>query len=179
VTQATSRASAQSAPAAYRRVGGHAHARRLEEAHPRSWLRVVAPSRRTRRAPFVILLATVVVGGVLGLVSLSIAVNQQAFALAELERANQDLTVRHSTLRADVDRLSAPDRVERIAKRRGLEPVRSARIAAWPGAAAATGSAKGGAAATAGPAATPPASADGRLWTVEDPHPIKHYLAQP
>lgn len=139
---------------------------------PRSWLRVVAPSSRARRAPFTILLLVVVAAGVLGLVSLSIAVNQQAFALAELERANNDLTVRHSTLRADVDRLKAPDRVERVAKQRGLQPVSRARITAWPGR-------SGAAVPSAGQPATPAASAGGRLWTAEDPHPLKHYLAQP
>jgi cell division protein FtsL len=120
-----------------------------------------------------VLLGTVVVAGVLGLVSLSIAVNQQAFALAELERSTHDLTVRHSTLRAEVDQLRAPDRIERIAAERGLRPVRSARIAAWPG------SPGGQAGKAGGGAATPAASAGGRLWTVDDPHPIKHYLAQP
>jgi cell division protein FtsL len=120
-----------------------------------------------------ILLATVVVAGVLGLVALSIAVNQQAFALAELERSTHDLTVRHSTLRADVDRLRAPDRIERIARERGLEPVQKAHIAAWPG------SARDATSGGAGQAGAPAASADGRLWTVDDPHPIKHYLAQP
>jgi len=144
------------------------------DSQPHSWLRVVAPSRRARRAPFVILLATVIGAGVLGLVALSIAVNQQAFALAELERSTHDLTVRHSTLRADVDRLRAPARIERIARQRGLEPVQRARIAAWPGAAGAKAGGKAG-----GQVATPPASAGGRLWTVDDPHPIKHYLAQP
>lgn len=161
MTQASSRAYAQAPQPAY-------------DSQPRSWLRVVAPSRRARRAPFMVLLATVVGAGVLGLVALSIAVNQQAFALAELERSTHDLTVRHSTLRADVDRLRAPSRIERIARRRGLEPVQRARIAAWPGTAGSKAEGKAG-----GQVATPPASAGGRLWTVDDPHPIKHYLAQP
>jgi cell division protein FtsL len=174
VTQATSRALAQAPPTGYRaRVGSGPAGRWLDDAQPRSWLRVVAPSRRARRAPFMILLGTVVVAGVLGLVSLSIAVNQQAFALAELERSTHDLTVRHSTLRAEVDQLMAPDRIERIATERGLRPVQSARIASWPG------SPGGQAGKAGGSPATPAASAGGRLWTVDDPHPIKHYLAQP
>jgi hypothetical protein len=126
-----------------------------------------------------VLLVTVVVAGVLGLVALSIAVNQQAFALAKLERSTQDLTVRHSTLRGDVDRLRAPDRVERIARKRGLEPVQRARIAAWPGSAAGTKAAGTRTAGDATAEAATPASAGARLWTVDDPHPIKHYLAQP
>jgi hypothetical protein len=169
VTQASSRAYAQAPQPAY-------------DSPARSWLRVVAPSRRARRAPFMVLLAIVVGVGVLGLVALSIAVNQQAFALAELERSTHDLTIRHSTLRADVDRLRAPGRIERIARRRGLEPVQRARIAAWPGTAGpeSAGKTAGKTAGTAGgQVATPPPSAGGRLWTVDDPHPIKHYLAQP
>jgi cell division protein FtsL len=162
VTQATSRAVAQPA-------------RSQPHPQPRSWLRVVSPSRRIRKAPFIVLLATVVIAGMLALVLLSVAVNQQAFTLAKLERSTGDLTVRHSTLRAEVDRLSSPERIERIAAGRGLEPVRSARIVAWPGQAGGQ-PAKAG---TGGAGTRPQVSAGGRLWTADDPHPLKHYLAQP
>jgi hypothetical protein len=144
---------------------------------PRRRLRAVAPVRRAPRLPFVLLAALVVVAGVLGLVSLNVNVNQQAFTIAKLERANRDAENRYTTLQADVDRLKAPDRIAREAAKHGLVPAGRPRVTAWPGSKpGATTSAPGAATSPAAPGAGS-GSAPG-AWS-PDPDPLKQYLAEP
>jgi hypothetical protein len=146
---------------------------------PQQRLRLLA-RRRGRRLPFLLLTGLVVVAGVLALAALTTAVNQQAFAVARLEQANRSAAARYSLLQAEVDGLRSPARVAGVARSRGLQPVHRARIVRWPGPtgdrsptpAAASSLAAGG-------VRTDPAKTDGWVWTLDDPFPLKHYLAQP
>jgi len=162
-------------------------------------LRLASRVQPVSRLAFVLLTAVVVVAGVLALAALTVAVNQQAFSVARLEAANKASATRYSVLQAEVDALSSPARVSRVAQARGLRPITKARIVRWP---SATGS--GGGASLAPTAATSPAAvgataarangaagvpadgetadpvkAAGQVWTQDDPFPLKHYLAQP
>src|SRR5206468_12873900 len=95
-------------------------------------LRAVAPLRRRRRLPFVLLTAGLMVAGVLGLVTLNVTVNQQAFTIARLSGENREAERRYTVLQADVDRLKAPERIARVAARRGMVTAGRARVAPWP-----------------------------------------------
>jgi cell division protein FtsL len=146
-------------------------------APPARRLRAVAPVRRVPRLPFVLLTAAIIAAGVLGLVSLNIAVNQQAFELAALARQNRAAEQRYTLLQAEVDRLKAPARIVRVASQRGMVPAGRPRVATWPGSRPA-GTRSPGAATS--PAASGAYQADGdpSAWA-QDPFPIKPYLAQP
>jgi hypothetical protein len=136
-------------------------------------LRAVAPSRRRRRLPFVLLTLGLMVAGVLGLVTLNVTVNQQAFTIARLSGDNRQAERRYTVLQADVDRLKAPERITRVAASRGMVTAGRPRVAAWPGGRPATGS-RGSATSPAAPGTRP---GDG-AWA-QDPFPLKPYLAQP
>jgi Tfp pilus assembly protein PilV len=152
-------------------------------------LRAVGQAQRVRRLPFIILAALIVVAGVLGLLSLNVNVNQQAFAIAELERANRDAENRYATLQADIDRLKAPDRIALQAARQHLVPAGRPRVSTWPGSkpggATSPGAATSPAAPGAGSAGDPnwasrdsSGSPDDQAWP-QDPFPLKRYLAEP
>ncbi len=144
---------------------------------PRRRLRAVAPARRVPRLPFIVLAALAVVAGVLGLVSLNVSVNQQAFAIARLERANRQAETRYASLQADTARLRAPDRIAHEAARRHLVPAGRPRVAAWPGSRAAGTTSPGAASSPAAPGAGSPD--DAGAWPPQDPFPLKQYLAEP
>jgi hypothetical protein len=130
--------------------------------------------QRVPRLPFVLLTGLVVVAGVLALAVLTATVNQQAFAVAKLDRANREASTRYSVLQAEVDTLKSPSK---------------AHIVRWPSAAGAHGgttsltpAAATSPAAAGVPTTDPtrdPARAAGQVWTSDDPFPLKHYLAQP
>jgi hypothetical protein len=167
-------------------------------------LRAVGQVRRARRLPFIVLSALIVVAGVLGLLSLNVNVNQQAFAIAKLERANRDAQNRYASLQADIDRLRAPDRIAREAASQHLVPAGRPRVSTWPGSqpgkttspgaatsspaapgeatspGAATSPAAPGAGSTGDPAWSPQGSVspDDDAWS-QDPFPLKRYLAEP
>ncbi len=132
---------------------------------PRRRLRAVGQVRRVRRLPFIILAALIVVAGVLALLSLNVNVNQQAFAIAELER---------------------PDRIAREAARQHLVPAGRPRVSTWPGSkpgeATSPGAATSPAAPGAGPTGDPTwgsqGSSESDAWS-QDPFPLKQYLAEP
>lgn len=153
-------------------------------AEPPRRLRVIPARPPARKLPFLLLVGVAIVAGVLGLSALSVAVNQQAFKISELTSANREIEERYSVLQADVDALRSPARISAIAHHRGLRPVTRARIEPWPNQPAATGERQGQEAASS-PAASDPGAGDatkelaGRVWTMEDPFPLKHYLAQP
>jgi hypothetical protein len=137
-------------------------------------LRAVAPLRRRRRLPFVLLTAGLMVAGVLGLVTLNVTVNQQAFTIARLSGENREAERRYTVLQADVDRLKAPGRITRVATARGMVTAGRPRVVAWPGGRPATGS-RGSATSPAAPGTRP---GDDAAWA-QDPFPLKPYLAQP
>jgi hypothetical protein len=134
-----------------------------------------------RRLPFLLLTGLVVVAGVLALAALTAAVNQQAFAVAKLEQANRSAAGRYSLLQAEVDSLRSPSRVAAVARSRGLEPVHKARIVRWPGTSGAPNASTPAAASSlaAGGVETTDPTKSGRVWTLDDPFPLKHYLAEP
>ena len=163
-------------------------------------LRLARRVQPTSRLAFVVLTGLVVVAGVLALAALTVAVNQQAFAVARLEEANKTSAARYTVLQAEVDTLSSPARVARVAQARGLRPISKARIVRWPSATGSGGSASLAPTAATSPAAvgataarpngaagfpakdgetTDPVKAAGQVWTQDDPFPLKHYLAQP
>jgi cell division protein FtsB len=139
-------------------------------------LRAVRQARRVRRLPFIVLAALIVVAGVLALLSLNVNVNQQAFAIAALERSNRDAENRYASLQADIDRLKAPDRIAREAARRHLVPAGRPRVATWPGSRPGEATSPGAATSPAAPGAG--ASDDASTWS-QDPFPLKQYLAEP
>jgi cell division protein FtsB len=155
---------------------------------PRRRLRAVGQAQRVRRLPFIILSALIVVAGVLGLLSLNVNVNQQAFAIAKLERANRDAENRYASLQADIDRLKAPDRIAREAARQHLVPAGRPRVSTWsgskPGGATSPGAATSPAAPGAGSNGDPTwgsqdsGSSSADAWS-QDPFPLKQYLAEP
>ena len=143
---------------------------------PRSRLRAVAPARRAPRLPFIVLAALMVVAGVLGLVSLNVSVNQQAFTIAGLQRGSHQAETRYASLQAEIDRLKSPDRIAREAARRHLVPAGRPRVARWPGARAGDETSPGAATSPAAPGAGSPD--DAAAWS-QDPFPLKQYLAEP
>jgi cell division protein FtsL len=152
-------------------------------------LRLAVRVQSVPRLPFVLLTGLVVMAGVLALAVLTATVNQQAFAVAKLDRANREASTRYSVLQAEVDTLKSPSRVSRVAHDRGLKPISRAHIVRWPSATGANGgttSLTPGAATSPAAAGVPttdptrdPARAAGQVWTSDDPFPLKHYLAQP
>jgi hypothetical protein len=154
---------------------------------PRRRLRPVGKVQRVRRLPFIVLAALIVVAGVLGLLSLNVNVNQQAFAIARLERSNRDAENRYASLQADIDRLKAPDRIARQAARQHLVPAGRPVVSAWPGSkpgqttspGAATSPAAPGAGSTGDPTwGSGDSGSPDNAWP-EDPFPLKRYLADP
>ncbi len=145
---------------------------------PARRLRAVAPLRRVPRLPFLLLTLGAILAAVLGLVSLNVNVNQQAFELARLARENRAAEQRYGQLQAEVDRLKAPERIVRVATRRGMVPAGRAHVAAWPGGQRAGGNSPGAATSPAAPGAHQADGGDASTF-VQDPFPIKPYLAQP
>ncbi|HEX8929471.1 MAG TPA: hypothetical protein VGA45_11190 [Actinomycetota bacterium] len=143
---------------------------------PRRRLRAVRQARRVRRLPFIVLSALIVVAGVLALLSLNVNVNQQAFAIAALERSNRDAENRYASLQADIDRLKAPDRIAREAARQQLVPAGRPRVSTWPGSRSGEATSPGAATSPAAPGARD--SDDASTWS-QDPFPLKQYLAEP
>jgi hypothetical protein len=140
---------------------------------PQRRLRAVTPVRRLPRPLFVLLTLGLAVAGVLGLVTLNVNVNQQAFEIARLSRANREAERRYTIYQAEVDRLKAPSRIAEVAARRGMVPAGRPRVIAWPGGAKPAAGSRGAATSPASPGTRP----DGG-WA-QDPFPLKPYLAQP
>jgi cell division protein FtsB len=149
-------------------------------ATPGPLLFAVVAHRRIPRLPFLLLTLAVIAAGVLGLVSLNVGVNQQAFAIARLERDNRAAAARYTSLQADVDRLKAPDRIARAAKARGMVPAGRPRVASWPGSRAGATASPGAATSPAAPGARLAGGDDPAGWSLgDDPFPLKRYLAEP
>jgi cell division protein FtsL len=159
-------------------------ARRAPRQAPRAQrprLRAVAPVVRVRRLPFLLLTLAVIVAGVLALVSLNVAVNQQSFQISRLQRDTRAAEARWTDLQAEVDRLKAPARIAEAARDAGLVPAGRARMVTWPGSRL-----RGRDVASPGAATSPAAPGAGLArgdeesgWTSGDPFPLKRYLAEP
>lgn len=86
-------------------------------------LRLVAPVRsQARRAPFVVVVLTVLGVGLVGLILISTVLQAQAFEIARLQSQTQELEVRQQALARDVERLQAPANVAERAMRLGMVP---------------------------------------------------------
>jgi hypothetical protein len=75
-----------------------------------------------RRSPFVVLLVTLLAGGLLALLLLNAAVNQDSFQLSHLQKENTQLTDEEQALQQEVDGYSAPGDLERRAAKLGMVP---------------------------------------------------------
>lgn len=147
---------------------------------PRARLRVISPARRVPRLPFLVLTCGVIAGGVLGLLSLNVSVNQQAFTIASLERSNRAAEARYATLQAQVDQLKSPERIARAAAAAHLVPAGRPYVTSWPGQRPGAQTSPRAATSPAALGAGPNSSGTGgSAWSAQDPFPLKRYLAEP
>ncbi|MCC3772107.1 septum formation initiator family protein, partial [Streptomyces sp. UNOC14_S4] len=84
-------------------------------------LRATGPAG-ARRTPFVFLVVVLLGSGLISLLVLNSALNQGSFELTKLQRKTTELTDEQQALQQDVDRLAAPDALERRARELGLVP---------------------------------------------------------
>jgi hypothetical protein len=96
--------------------------RRLEEAKA-AGLRLVRPVRsRARRAPFVVVVLTVLAIGLVGLIIMSTVLQAQSFEAAKLDRQATALQTKQQAIARDVDRLQSPGNVASRAIGLGMVP---------------------------------------------------------
>ncbi|MBI0299496.1 septum formation initiator family protein [Streptomyces sp. PRKS01-29] len=82
-----------------------------------------APGATTaRRTPFVLLVVVLLGSGLIALLLLNSSLNQGSFELSKLEKQTKELTDERQALQQDVDKLSAPDELERRARELGMVP---------------------------------------------------------
>ncbi|WP_107048571.1 septum formation initiator family protein [Streptomyces sp. NRRL S-87] len=74
------------------------------------------------RTPFVLLVVALLGGGLITLLLLNSALNEGSFQLSRLKKETTSLTDEQQALQRDVDSYSAPDALERQARRLGLVP---------------------------------------------------------
>ncbi|MFH8367267.1 septum formation initiator family protein [Streptomyces sp. NPDC018031] len=80
------------------------------------------PGTAARRTPFVLLVVVLLGSGLISLLMLNSALNQGSFELDRLEKRTTDLDDERQALQQEVDRLAAPDALERRARELGLVP---------------------------------------------------------
>ncbi|MFI5957168.1 cell division protein FtsL [Cryptosporangium sp. NPDC051539] len=83
------------------------------------------PSRRSAasaRAPFVVLVLTLAIGGLIGLVLLNTAVNENAFRLHDLDTRQDRLDQEEQRLQQALDSQESPKKLEERAGKMGLVP---------------------------------------------------------
>ncbi|HET8684071.1 MAG TPA: hypothetical protein VFM54_19695 [Micromonosporaceae bacterium] len=95
-------------------AGGGALRARLRVAPP---MPVVAP-----RMPFVLLVLSVVIGGVLGVLVLNTKINENAFRLYDLEQRQTTLNVQEEQLQQELAEQESPGNLAAAARRLGLVP---------------------------------------------------------
>ncbi|MCQ8188840.1 septum formation initiator family protein [Streptomyces rugosispiralis] len=82
-----------------------------------------APGATTaRRTPFVLLVVVLLGSGLIALLLLNSSLNQGSFELSRLEKQTDELTDERQALQQDVDKLSAPGKLERRARELGMVP---------------------------------------------------------
>ncbi|MFF1463662.1 cell division protein FtsL [Streptomyces sp. NPDC058330] len=74
------------------------------------------------RTPFVLLVVLLLAGGLISLLLLNSALNEDSFKLSRLERRTTELTDEQQALQHDVDRDFEPDALERRARQLGMVP---------------------------------------------------------
>lgn len=75
-----------------------------------------------KRTPFVLLVVVLLGSGLLSLLVLNSSLNQGSFELSRLQRKTTELTDEQQALQQEVDRLAAPDALERRARELGMVP---------------------------------------------------------
>jgi hypothetical protein len=89
----------------------------------RGALRPVPAARpRTPRAPFVLLVVTLLAGGLVGLLLLNTSMQNGAFELAKLEKQAETLQSRHAELALEVEQRSTPQALAERATKLGMVP---------------------------------------------------------
>ncbi|MEU5430045.1 septum formation initiator family protein [Streptomyces olivoreticuli] len=84
-------------------------------------LRAAGPAG-AKRTPFVFLVVVLLGSGLISLLVLNSALNQGSFELTKLQRKTTELTDEQQALQQEVDRLAAPDALERQARKLGMIP---------------------------------------------------------
>ncbi|SEF62871.1 hypothetical protein SAMN05216223_101549 [Actinacidiphila yanglinensis] len=79
-------------------------------------------SATAARTPFVVLIVTLLAGGLISLLLLNAAVNQDSFKLDKLQDQTTHYTDQQQQLQQEVDGYSAPDSLERRARELGMVP---------------------------------------------------------
>jgi hypothetical protein len=79
-------------------------------------------SATAARTPFVVLVVTLLAGGLISLLLLNSAVNSDSFELNKLQDETTGYTDEQQALQQEVDGYSAPDELERRAQELGMVP---------------------------------------------------------
>lgn len=97
---------------------------RPQKSQPRNRaLRLVAPvSSRARKAPFVVVVLTLVGMGLVGLILMSTVLQSQSFEIAQLNQKVEALETRHQALSREVHRLQSPSNLATQALWLGMVP---------------------------------------------------------
>jgi hypothetical protein len=80
---------------------------------------IASPAPRT---PFVLLILVLVGAGLVGLLLLNTAINENVFRLHDLQKEKEALDLREQQLNRDIERLEAPGNLQAAARRLGLVP---------------------------------------------------------
>lgn len=80
------------------------------------------PGATAARMPFVVLIVTLLAGGLISLLLLNSAVNQDSFQLNKLQKETTGYTDEQQELQQEVDGLSAPGALEERARQMGMVP---------------------------------------------------------
>ncbi|MFC4030346.1 hypothetical protein ACFO3J_02540 [Streptomyces polygonati] len=83
---------------------------------------VRTPSATAARTPFVVLVVTLLAGGLVSLLLLNSAVNRDSFQLDKLQKETTGYTDEQQQLQQEVDGYSAPGALERKAQQLGMVP---------------------------------------------------------
>ncbi|WNI19566.1 hypothetical protein RLT57_05985 [Streptomyces sp. ITFR-21] len=80
------------------------------------------PSATAARTPFVVVVVTLLAGGLVSLLLLNSAVNRDSFQLDRLQKETTGYTDEQQQLQQEVDGYSAPEELERRAQQLGMVP---------------------------------------------------------
>ncbi|MGA8987727.1 hypothetical protein [Aeromicrobium sp.] len=93
------------------------------ESAKQAGLRLVRPVRsRARKAPFVVVVLTILSAGLVGLIIMSTILQTQSFEAQTLNRQAAELETQQQALAREVDRLQSPANVARRAIQLGMVP---------------------------------------------------------
>jgi cell division protein FtsB len=92
--------------------------------YARGLVRPSGPGGRSTaaRSPFVLLIVVLLAGGLISLLLLNAAVNQDSFTLGKLEKQTDQLTDEEQALQQEVDEYSAPGALDKRARELGMVP---------------------------------------------------------